>query len=290
MIETAPNGQSLLWEVTGGFLQEPSYVLGTMHIMCAEDAVLSATVASILSQVYQVYLEVDWVEVETLSDSAVSANMHNNTTLAHLLSEDDYNRVRLFFEQYLPHLPFSNLEQQQPMMLSSALFELFLPCENKSGMDLMIMEEARRCNKPVKGLETVAFQVALMNSIAYNEQANDLVKAINNIEVYKEYACKMITLYNKQDIDQLHEMAIKEEAVIGAHTNKLLYDRNTSWVNQFQEITSENTTLFAVGAGHLGGSRGVINLLKNTGYTLRPLSNLPHTTKAFDPSGSEFLV
>jgi uncharacterized protein YbaP (TraB family) len=53
----------------------------------------------------------------------------------------------------------------------------------------------------------------------------------------------------------------------------LLYDRNKRWADQFEVISKQKSTLYAVGAGHLGGEQGVINLLKQKGYTVRAIEN-----------------
>jgi uncharacterized protein YbaP (TraB family) len=53
----------------------------------------------------------------------------------------------------------------------------------------------------------------------------------------------------------------------------LLYDRNKRWAEQIPQLAKDNPTLFAVGAGHLGGEKGVISLLRKKGYVVKPLDN-----------------
>jgi hypothetical protein len=150
---------------------------------------------------------------------------------------------------------------------------MFLPCDTKNGIDVRIMEYAAEVKKDTKGLETVAFQASLFDSIPYREQARELVRTIDSIGKYEKVLKDMVAVYNTQDIEKLHALATHEEAGISAYTDLLLYKRNKNWVSQFTEIAKEKPTLFAVGAGHLGGEDGVINLLKQKGYTLRPLEN-----------------
>jgi hypothetical protein len=273
IVETAANNHSLLWEVTGNGLSAPSYFLGTMHLMCAEDAVLSESAKRIIEQVDQIYLEVDLDNIGELLSGALSLKMANDTKLSDLLSNDEYEKVKDFFEEHQPGLPFTSLEQQQPLMLSSSLYELFLPCESKNGIDVRILEEAQKLNKETKGLETIAFQASIFDSIPYIEQANELVKAIDSIGKYQALLQEMVAIYQTQNIDKLHELTTKEEAGISSHTDLLLYNRNKSWAEKFDKIAAAQSTLFAVGAGHLGGEEGVINLLKQKGYKLRPLRN-----------------
>jgi uncharacterized protein YbaP (TraB family) len=273
MIKTAPGESSLLWEVSGNGLKAPSYFLGTMHMMCAEDAVLSVNTKKIIKEVEQVYLEADLDNVGELISGAFSLKMANDTSLSDLLNDEDYQKVKSFLEKHQSHLPFSILEHQQPLMLSSSLYELFLPCETKNGIDIRILELAAELKKDTKGLETVAFQASLFDSIPYKEQAKELVRTIDSIGKYEKLLKDMVAVYNTQDIEKLHTMVTHEEAGISAYTDLLLYKRNKNWVAQFSKIASEKRTLFAVGAGHLGGGEGVIKLLRKQGYTLRPLEN-----------------
>lgn len=240
--------------------------------MCAEDAVLSDNVKTILKQVDQVYLEVDMDNMGELLEGVTSLQMKDDKTLADIIPSGDYLRVKTFFEQHQPGMPFSILERQQPMMIASSLYELFLPCEKKNGIDLRIIDEASRQKKETKGLETMAFQSSIFDSIPYVEQADELVKTIDSIGKYQLSVQKMIEVYRSQDIEVLHDLTTQEEAGIKSYLDLILYDRNKNWVHQFPSI-AKRSTLLAVGAGHLGGERGVIHLLQQQGYSVRPLVN-----------------
>ena len=66
---------------------------------------------------------------------------------------------------------------------------------------------------------------------------------------------------------------MQDESGVSGHMDLLLYTRNRSWVQQMEPIMQEKSTLFAVGAGHLGGENGVLDLLRKKGYNLRPIVN-----------------
>jgi len=193
-------------------------------------------------------------------------------TLNKALSPDDYNKVKQFFEKYQPTVPFAMLERQPPLMISSMLFELLLPCEQKNGIELKIIDEAYKENKETKGLETLEFQASIFDSIPYTEQANELVKAIDSLEKSRTLMNEMIAAYKDQDIDKLCTLSFNEESGINKYMDFLLYRRNQNWVNQFPALAN-NCTLFAVGAGHLGGDKGVLQMLREHGYTVRAINN-----------------
>ena len=271
--KTAANSNTLLWEVSGNGINKPSYFLGTMHLMCAEDAVLTEATKKIIKQVKNIYLEVDLDNAGELLSGVMDVINMRKENLDEVLPEAEYLRVKDFFEKHQPAVPFSIIEKQHPLMISSSLYEMFLTCEKKNGVELMIVNEAYAQKKEVKGLETVAFQLSIFNKIPYDEQANELVKTIDSIDKHKALLGEMLQVYKEQDIQKLYTITTTEEAGTSAYLEILLDNRNENWVKQFDTLAKDESILFAVGAAHLGGEKGVINLLKKKGYTLRPLMN-----------------
>lgn len=270
---TAKDGKSLLWEVSGNGLKVPSYFYGTMHLMCAEDAVLSKNVLRIMKHVKSIYLEVDLDNAGELLSGMMDFSMKNDQQLSDLLDEEEYEKVKMFFEKYQPNLPFSMLERQHPLMLSSSLYELFLPCEKKNGIELRIVDEAYRLKKETKGLETLAFQSSIFDSIPYGQQAKELVKTIDSIGKFRQSMDEMLAVYKSQDLNKLQELTMHDDSGVSAHIDLLLYNRNRNWVNQFDTIAHTTPTLFAIGAGHLGGDQGILDLLIKKGYSVRAIEN-----------------
>jgi len=270
---TATNGKSLLWEITGRGLHKPSYFFGTMHLMCAEDAELTVTVKSLIKRTGQIYLEVDMDNAAELLTGILDLRSKTSKELSSVLSPEDYHKVKDFFEKFQPQVPFSVLEKQPPLMISSSLYELLLPCEQKNGVEMKIIEEAYQEKKQTNGLETIAFQSSIFDSIPYEEQARDLVKSIDSLEKHRTAMYEMINVYKAQDIEKLYVLSVNDESSASGYMDILLYKRNRNWVGQFAGIANETSTLFAVGAGHLGGENGVLQLLKQQGYTVRPLAN-----------------
>jgi uncharacterized protein YbaP (TraB family) len=137
----------------------------------------------------------------------------------------------------------------------------------------MIMTEARNADKDVLGLETVEFQASIFDSIPYEKQAHDLVTYIDSIDQFRQNTLEMADLYRKQDISHMDTLMEKSDPGMMQYMDLLLYDRNRRWADQMPEQMFLMPTLFAVGAGHLGGERGVLNLLRQLGFTVKPLDN-----------------
>lgn len=267
------DGKSLLWEISGKNLKQPSYFLGTMHLMCAEDAELSTNVKALIKQVDRVYLEVDMDNAGELLYGIIDLSGNNGNSLENTLSITDYQKVKTFFEKFQPGLPCSVLEKQPPLMISASLYELLLPCEQKNGVEMKIIDEAYKARKETRGLETISFQAAIFDSIPYADQAADLVSTIDSLEKYQKSIQEMLQVYKNQDIEKLYNLSINDESATAKYMDLLLYSRNRNWVSLFPGIAKDSSTLFAVGAGHLGGEKGVLHLLKQQGYTVTPIVN-----------------
>ncbi|HSK14290.1 MAG TPA: TraB/GumN family protein [Phnomibacter sp.] len=272
-IDTHPDNNTLLWEVSGGGLQSPSYFLGTMHILCPEDAWLSASVKEILGGVKAIYLEMDLDNMVAMMGAMRAMTMRNDTTLADLLTEEELTAVQAYFADKLP-LPFAMLKRYKPMLLAGMMAEQMLPCKAGSGTESLLMAEAKKRKLSIEGLETPAFQAGLFDSIPYRQQAQELIKAINDTgEENSDAAERMLNAYSRQDLQALDELTKSEEGGMAGYLDLLLYGRNRTWAEKFVKIAESAPHLFAVGAGHLPGEEGVLNLLRQKGYQLRPLAN-----------------
>jgi uncharacterized protein YbaP (TraB family) len=89
----------------------------------------------------------------------------------------------------------------------------------------------------------------------------------------------MMKAYKSQDLEKLEALMMKTDMGVGNFTDVLLYNRNRNWVVKLKELMSQKSLLVAVGAGHLPGNKGVINLLRKAGYTVTPMENKMSTMK-----------
>jgi uncharacterized protein YbaP (TraB family) len=142
-----------------------------------------------------------------------------------------------------------------------------------SGVEQELLKIAAKDKKEIKGFETIAFQASVFDSIPYDVQAKSLLKTIDSIDAYKVQFDKMVKVYKTQQIDQLEAMFTDETFGIKDGLDVLLDKRNLNWVEQLKTILPNNNIFMAVGAGHLVGKKGLIELLRKEGYQLRPIAN-----------------
>lgn len=264
---------SLLWEISGKGLTSPSYLYGTMHMVCAEDTRMSEGLKSAIQKSKQVYFELDMDNMEEMMSVLKYARMTNGLKISDLVSPVDYQKLEEYFKKNRSILPFAMMSRLKPYFITAVISEGIMGCKKKVSVEQMIMSEARQYDKEVKGLETLEFQASIFDSIPYEKQAQDLVMYVDSIERFKSITLEMVDMYRRQDIHNMDSLMEKSDPGMMQYMDVLLYDRNKRWAAQIPEQMFNMPTLFAVGAGHLGGEKGVINLLIQQGFTLKPLDN-----------------
>lgn len=277
---------TLLWEITGNGLKSPSYLFGTMHLLCADDARLSINLRKAIQEADRIYFEIDMDDFSQMMGAFKYMRMTDNTKLSDLLTKEEYTRVRTYFEKNRSVLPFAMMERFKPYMLTSLISESGMGCEKTNGMEMSIMQEAKQYDKEILGLETAEFQAGLFDSIPYTKQAKELLNYIDSIHNYKNSTADLVKVYREQNLQKMEDLTMKTEGGIGEYLDLLVYNRNRRWVTQLQSILQDKTTLIAVGAGHLPGDSGMINLLRMAGYTVKPLKNTvpPPPKKSGNPA------
>ncbi len=262
---------SLLWKITGKGLKKPSYLFGTMHVLCSDDARLSDSLKAVIAACDEVYFEIKLDDMSNLLGAMKSMMMNNDKRLSDLVSPGDYEKIKGYFARHASMIPFGMLERFKPLLISALIEEENMNCQATDGMELSIMKELH--DKSILGLETVEFQAGLFDSIPYADQAKELLAYIDSAAEYKKLTLEMADVYKKQDLDRIDELSRKGDPGMDAYMDLLLYGRNRKWAKKLDEVMPEKSFLIAVGAAHLPGTGGLIDLLKKEGYVLTPVKN-----------------
>jgi uncharacterized protein YbaP (TraB family) len=267
---------TLLWKISGNGIEKPSYLFGTIHLICSDDALLSENMKKAISNCDEVYFEVDIDNIVETIGVMGKMKMQGDTTLKDLLTIEQYQKVKRYFEKKGSMLPFSILETFKPILAASTLEQSDLPCDNASMMEQVIMKEAKKYDKQILGLETMAYQAGVLDSIPYKLQAEQLLEYIDRAGKggkEEDELAEMFRAYKNQDLQKLESLMKNSDAGMSAFTDIMLYHRNQNWVEKLKTILPAKSVLIAVGAGHLPGDKGVINLLRKEGYKLTPVDN-----------------
>jgi uncharacterized protein len=264
--------KSLLYEISGNGLSQPSYIYGTIHIICKDDFVMNEATKQKFSETQQVYLELDMDDPKMMPEMMKSMYMTDGSTIKTLLSEPDYQKVSQFFKDTLK-MNIATMDKMKPFVLSSMTVTKLLSCPSQS-YEETFMKMAKTENKEILGLETVQDQFGAMDKMGMKKQADMmLVKLVENWVDGKQEFKRMIADYKNQDVEALLEDMEKSKTTSADFQEDLLVTRNQNWIPKIQQITKEKSTFFAVGAGHLGGKKGVIALLRQAGFTVKAVKN-----------------
>jgi uncharacterized protein YbaP (TraB family) len=260
---------SLLWQISGKGLSKPSYVFGTIHLICTDDFVWSNKISNGIKASDKVCFELDLDDENLYKDMASGMKDTSESSLREILTASQYQRLERFMKDSL-HMNLSSFEQLNPTMLSSLLLVKVLSCGIPVSYEMRIQDEAEKSKKEIVGLEQVSEQLAVLNSVADSNQASDLMSLVDSLSSFREEYRKMVSIYKSQNLDELCKF-IQSSDQLWEPLDALLDDRNKKWIPRMQSLMKNGSVFFAVGAAHLCGPNGVIALLRNAGYTMTPV-------------------
>jgi uncharacterized protein len=259
---------TLLWRISGNGLIKPSYLFGTMHMVCANDIIISDSLSTAIKNADMMGM------MMKIMMNPGQLNMRGDTSLADLLKPEEYEAVKKYFSNgSAAMLPFSMLEKMKPFFLQALMMDGGGKCDNMIIMEQLVMTEAKKHSKKIDGLETLDFQLAIFDKIPYKLQAQTLVKlATDTSKTDRDEIAVLSETYKKQELSKMLDMT-KSDASINQYADLLLYNRNSNWAKQLKELMQQQSLVIAVGAGHLPGDKGVIELLRKAGYKVEPVKN-----------------
>ncbi len=258
-------GNALLWEISGNGLNKPSYLYGTIHMICAKDFFLGEQLRKKFSSTSKLYLEID-MDDPAMNMKMLQLSMLKDKKLKDFFTDTDYSKLTVFFKDSIG-MPLTFFGTMKPFVLFSLITLKTLPCEKQESYEMTFVKMAKDQGKEVLGLETVEDQIKVFDDMPDTTQAQMLMSYVNNFDQQKKEFAKMIGFYKNQNLDSLYEQITSSPDIAGSE-DALLFNRNQNWISVIEKAAKEEPVFFAVGAGHLAGEKGVINLLRKKGYTV----------------------
>lgn len=270
--QTAPaTGKALLYKITGLGIKEPSYLFGTIHIICPKDMFPAEKFDSYFAKTKQVMLEFDMDDPEVLQAAVVGSMLKDGKSVKDFVTAEDYAKIDAAYKDYLG-IPFEPLQKFKPIVASTYLFTSpkVLGCQPLV-YDSHLAQLAGTKKLTVIGLETAAEQIAVLDSVPVEKQVKDLVSTASNPAKDITEFKKLYAAYLDQDSDRLYLLAATGMKEGGYSQEKMLDERNARWIPAIAKAVRSTPTFIAVGSGHLGGKTGVVELLRAKGFTLTPI-------------------
>ncbi|WP_373834430.1 TraB/GumN family protein [Bacteroides heparinolyticus] len=273
----------LLWKISGNGLEKPSYVFGTYHLspLGIKDSI--AALPQAVNETTQVYGEVVMSEMMSpafMQSMQQQMMMPKDSTLQSLFTPEQYEEVGKVIKENMM-VDIAMLAQLKPaaitQQLAVILYMRHTPGFNpQEQLDNYFQQQAQQQGKKVGGLETVQSQIdILFNSQTLKRQAELLHCMAHDIDRTVGQVKRVIAAYEKQDLNVVLQLLAERRGdacdPLPGEMEALIDNRNKAWAEKMPAIMSEAPTLFVVGAGHLPGDNGLLNLLQQQGYTLEAL-------------------
>lgn len=265
----------LFWKLTSPEGKQ-SYLFGTYHLMGADfvkvdrPEVLTAFEASST-------IVVEMVIDSTKLPSMMSYYMMPNHSLEAMVSKEDYIQLKEKLEPIMG-APLKALDKFKPALLSTAytldVMQKATPDSSKrDGMplDLFFADQGRKDQKKIIALESMEEQMeVLLNTQSPEEQMRELLKLVKEEEGTYEDAQNLIAAYVSDDLSRIQGLGEDYEEISG-NMDALVVKRNRNWIPKLKKILNEGGGFIAVGALHLSGEEGIVELLQAEGFKLEAL-------------------
>lgn len=255
---------SLLWEIKGNGLSKPSYVYGTIHMVCSSGYFLSEKTKKAFEVSNKLVMEVNFSDPNQMKYA--EKMVMGEKPLSKTLSTEELSKL----EQVLRKNAGMTIQQVDAFSLMSVMSLISLKsfgCTDIKMYEMEFMDAAKKKNIPIGGLETFESQ----EKSAANAYSNlELIAMLD--ELTREESTQLVSDYKNEDIESLYKTNTREEVMNAKSKKYMLDDRNINWVKQMPEMMKKESVFVAVGAAHLGGELGVINLLREAGYKVKPIT------------------
>lgn len=260
--EVSNTEHSLLYKISGNGLEKESYLFGTIHLMPKDDFFLPKGTQEAFYSAEILVLEID-VDIPLKEQIALATKimLPDNQTLESLMSVEEYENFKSYCTDSLniEEKKFAIYTRFKPFHMSGVLLTEYYG--KMEAYEKFFSSRAKKQKMDILPLETIDFQLDLIDSIPLEEQA----ESIKDIDIKAEFN-QLLNYYKSQNTDSLYYAIAKEENT--DFQSKFLTQRNENWIPVLEENMKMNSLFIAVGAAHLGGEKGVIELLKNAGYTV----------------------
>ncbi len=254
---------SLLWKISGKGIKT-SYLYGTFHLVPKDQFSLPEKVQQNLVKSQTVVFEVDLDS--PLLTHGISKAMKMAQPLESLMTVSDYDFLTNFVQDSL----YSNLHTFRyikPGFLGQLLLYPKLLGYNPESYDLALLKLAKKWHKNIFALETPQEQIALLDQSDIELQTAQFLNNIRQFDRQRKLMNRMLNLYQAEDLDGLYHLINAEQDNDQAQ-DLLLNQRNQKWLMPLVNKMKSSRSFIAVGAAHLPGQQGLIELLRSQGYSV----------------------
>jgi hypothetical protein len=269
------NAGSPVWAIHGD--HNTVYLAGSVHLLKAGDAQLPAAFDRAYGGSKALVMELDISKVDPMQAASwimEHGMMKEGTTLRAMIGEDRYRRVSA--EAQRLGVPTEVADMLQPWALGLQLLEMQymqLGFDPQQGVEQQLQHRAQTDGKPISGLETMDEQLGVLQSMSAADQARFLDMVVTEMHDVETETRSVVTAWRTGDAAKLSALLSDEYKSFPALYRVLVMDRNKRWVPQIEKLLHGNQDYFVVvGALHLVGEGGLLELMRRDGYKAEALN------------------
>ena len=267
----------LVWKISGNGIKKPSYILGTHHGCPFTYCDSIPGLMKAFDKVENIIGEINMIEFAEMSPERMQKMqammmMPADTSLLSLFSTEEAAKVNEWLGKKMG-ASLEMLSVMKPMTImvtvqNKEMMEVIPEIATLTTIDKYMQTLGQRKGKTIGELETADYQMELLYGNSLEEQADALLEMIDHGDS-KGLLQQLTNAYKSQNLDTLWK--VFQEQMTGYEYDAIVKVRNLNWEKQMKELLPQQTTLFVVGAGHLPGEYGMINLLRKAGYKVKPV-------------------
>ena len=267
----------LVWKISGNRIKKPSYILGTHHGCPFTYCDSIPGLMKAFDKVDNIIGEINMIEFAEMSPERMQKMqammmMPADTSLLSLFSTEEAAKVNEWLGKKMG-ASLEMLSVMKPMTImvtvqNKEMMEVIPEIATMTTIDKYMQTLGQRKGKTIGELETADYQMELLYGNSLEEQADALLEMIDHGDS-KGLLQQLTNAYKSQNLDTLWK--VFQEQMTGYEYDAIVKVRNLNWEKQMKELLSKQSTLFVVGAGHLPGESGMINLLREAGYKVKPV-------------------
>ena len=267
----------LVWKISGNGIKKPSYILGTHHGCPFTYCDSIPGLMKAFDKVDHIIGEINMIEFAEMSPERMQKMqammmMPADTSLLSLFSTEEAAKVNEWLGKKM-EASIEMLSVMKPMTImvtvqNKEMMEVIPEIATMTTIDKYMQTLGQRKGKTIGELETADYQMELLYGNSLEEQADALLEMIDHGDS-KGLLQQLTNAYKSQNLDTLWK--VFQEQMTGYEYDAIVKVRNLNWEQQMKELLPQQTTLFVVGAGHLPGEYGMINLLREAGYKVKPV-------------------
>jgi uncharacterized protein YbaP (TraB family) len=272
--ESRAQEKSFLWQLRSG--KGNIYILGSIHFLKRENYPLNPTIEKAFDSTKKLVLEIDLKSADsgTVQRLTLEKGLHRDgKTLQENISAETYSLAAKRAQEL--GIDIGALSPLKPWVVALTMTSLQLQrlgFDPNSGVDRYLAERATKVGKPMAGLETAAFQIGLMDQLSASDQESMLRHSLKEMDLLDKGLDQIVRSWAAGDVPALEALLVNAMREYPAVHQKIIVDRNRRWLPEIERMIEQGeSTLVVVGAAHLVGKEGVIELLKARGYTLEQM-------------------